>query len=89
MNDLLSEKDARAVIEILTQELGVAEAELKNDARLHGDLGADSLTLVQISMALEDRFSLSISDERLEQVQTVGDVFELLAELLPRRGGVR
>lgn len=88
MNDLLSEKDARAVIEILTQELGVAEAQLTNDARLEEDLGADSLRFIEINMALEDRFNLSIPDERLEQVQTVGDVFELLAELLPRRGRV-
>jgi acyl carrier protein len=88
MNDLLSEKDAKAVLEILAAELGVAEAQLTNDARLEDDLGADSLTLVQINMALEDRFNLSIPDERLERVQTVGDVFELLAELLPRRSGV-
>jgi acyl carrier protein len=88
MNDLLSEKDAKAVLEILAAELGVAEAQLTNDARLEDDLGADSLTLVQINMALEDRFNLSIPDDRLERVQTVGDVFELLAELLPRRSGV-
>jgi len=88
MNDLLSEKDAKAVLEILATELGAAEAQLTNDARLEDDLGADSLTLVQINMALEDRFNLSIPDERLERVQTVGDVFELLAELLPRRSGV-
>ena len=86
MNDLLSEKDAKAVIAILMEELGVAEAQLTNDARLEEDLGADSLRRIEISMALEDRFNLSIPDERLEQVQTVGDIFELLAELLPRRG---
>jgi acyl carrier protein len=85
MNDLLSEKDAKAVIEILTEELGVTEAQLTNDARLEEDLSADSLRLIEINMALEDRFHLSIPDERLEQVQTVGDVFELVAEMLPRQ----
>jgi acyl carrier protein len=86
MNDLLSEKDAKAAIEILVQELGVDESQLTCNARLEEDLSADSLTLVEINMALEDRFNLSIPDERLERVQTVGDVFELLAELLPPPG---
>lgn len=71
-------------MKILTEELGVAEAQLTADARLEEDLGADSLRLIEINMALEDRFNLSIPDERLEQVQTVGNVFELLADLLPR-----
>ena len=82
MKDLLSEKDAEAVIDILTRELGVPEAQLTHDASLEADLGADSLTLVQIIMALEDRFNLTIPDERSEDVKTVGDVFELLAELV-------
>ena len=82
MNDLLSEKDAKAALEILAEELGVDQKQLTSDARLKEDLGADSLTLVEINMALEDRFNLSIPDERLERVQTVGDVFELLADML-------
>jgi acyl carrier protein len=82
MNHLLPEKDAKAVLEILTEELGVQQSQLTTDARLKEDLGADSLSLVEINMALEDRFNLSIPDERLERVQTVGDIFELLAELL-------
>ena len=82
MNNLLSDKDTKAVIEILTRELGVLEAQLTHDANLKQDLGADSLTLVEINMALEDRFNLTISEERAEVIQTVGDVLELLAELL-------
>ena len=82
MNDLLPEKDTKAVIEILTEELDVDQTQLTSDARLKEDLGADSLTLVQINMALEDRFNLSIPDERLETVLTVHDVFELLVEYL-------
>jgi acyl carrier protein len=87
MNDLLSEQDTKVALEILSEELGVDATQLTNDARLKEDLGADSLTLVEINMALEDRFSLSIPDDRLERVQTVSDVCELLAEMLqPRRG---
>jgi acyl carrier protein len=85
MNDLLSEKDTKAVIEILARELGVPEAQLTRDAKLQEDLGADSLTLVEVIMALEDRFDVVIPDERSERVETVGDVFELLSELLQPR----
>ena len=82
MNALLSEKDTKAVIEILARELGVPEARFTDDAKLQEDLGADSLTFVEVIMALEDRFNVTIPDERSERVETVGDVFELLAELL-------
>jgi acyl carrier protein len=82
MNDLLSQRDSKAVIEILARELGVPEPQLAQDANLQIDLGADSLTFVEVIMALEDRFNVTIPDGRSESVQTVGDVFELLAELL-------
>ena len=86
MNDLLPERETKAVLEILTEELGVEQSQLTTDARLKEDLGADSLSLVEINMALEDRFNLSIPDERLERVQTVGEIFELLVELLQSPG---
>lgn len=82
MNDILSEKDARAVEEILTAELNVKREQLTPEAHLVDDLGADSLTLVEITMALEDRFNLAIPDERWEQVRTVRELHEALAELL-------
>jgi len=82
MNDILSEKDARMVEAILVRELDVRREQLAHDARLVDDLGADSLTLVEITMAIEDEFNLSIPDKRWERVRTVGDLFEALAELL-------
>ena len=90
MKDILSERDTKAVLDILVEQLGVQEAQLTSEARLEEDLGADSLTKVEIIMALEDRFELSIPDEESEKVSTVGDLFEVLGELLgnpkPRRG---
>ncbi len=82
MNDVLSDKDSKIVVEILTRELDVEAAQLTNDARLMEDLGADSLTMIEISMALEERFDLTLPEENLERIQTVGDIFELLAEKL-------
>ena len=82
MKDILSERDTKAVLDILVEQLGVQEAQLTSEARLEEDLGADSLTKVEIIMALEDRFELSIPDEESEKVSTVGDLFEVLGELL-------
>jgi acyl carrier protein len=83
MNALLSKKDTHTVIEILTKELDIAPEQLTPDAKLTEDLGADSLSHVQIIMKLEDEFEITIPDEQAEKVQTVGDVFQLMATLLP------
>ena len=67
---------------ILIELLGVTRDQLTPDADLVQDLGADSLTLIEISLALEERFSLSIPDQELERIHTVGDVLELLTKML-------
>ena len=82
MKDLLAEKDAEVVLEILADKLEVAKAQLTPEAKLEHDLGADSLDVVVINMELEERFEISIPDDRAETVRTVGDIFEVLAELL-------
>lgn len=84
MNDILSEKDTRAVQDILVEQLGVSLDQLTWEARLAEDLGADSLTKMEISMALEDYFHLSLPDDQVEKIWTVGDVFEALAPFLNR-----
>jgi acyl carrier protein len=81
MKTLISEKDAEAVLQILSDELGVARSQLTDDASLTEDLGADSLSLVEINMALEDRLEITIPDERADHVRTVVQLFELLSEL--------
>ena len=84
MNKVLSEADTKAVSDILAEALGVAPAQLTPEARIEGDLGADSLTRVEIGMAMEDRFNVSIPDEQWGKISTVGDVHEALAGLLGR-----
>lgn len=82
MNEILSEKDGRALKEILTHALGVKPEQLSEESRIVEDLSADSLTVMEIIMAMEERFNLSIPDERWEKVHTVGDLQELLADYL-------
>jgi acyl carrier protein len=80
MKNTLCDKDARAVEEILARELDVNREQLTQDARIVEDLGADSLTVMEIVMAVEDHFNLSIPDDRWENVKSVGDLYEALAE---------
>lgn len=64
----------RRVIEIVVEQLGVGEDEVVPEASFVDDLGADSLDLVELIMAMEEEFGLEISDEEAEKIRTVQDV---------------
>ncbi len=70
----------RRVIEIIVEQLGVAEEEVTLEASFIDDLGADSLDLVELIMAMEEEFSLEISDEDAEKILTVQDVVTYITE---------
>jgi acyl carrier protein len=82
MNNVLSETDTNAVLDILIEQLGVEKSHLTPEARLEEDLGADSLEKVEIAMALDEHFQISIPDEALERISTVGDIFDVLSEFV-------
>ncbi|MBM4267023.1 MAG: acyl carrier protein [Deltaproteobacteria bacterium] len=62
------------VKEIVCEQLGVSEDEVAPNASFIEDLGADSLDIVELVMALEEEYDLEISDEEAEKIRTVGDV---------------
>ena len=70
----------RRVIEIIVEQLGVSEEEVTLEASFIEDLGADSLDLVELIMAMEEEFSIEISDEDAEKIQTVQDVVTYINE---------
>jgi len=70
---MASEVEAK-VKEIVCEQLGVSEDEVSPDASFIEDLGADSLDIVELVMALEEEYDLEISDEEAEKIRTVGDV---------------
>ena len=68
------------VKELIVDELGVEESEVKNDANFIDDLGADSLDTVELIMKLEEEFEIEIPDEDAEKLTTVGKVIDYLKE---------
>ncbi|MGD9897499.1 MAG: acyl carrier protein [Calditrichaceae bacterium] len=70
------------VKEIIIDQLGVDEAQVKPEASFIDDLGADSLDTVELVMAFEEKFEIEIPDEDAEKMRTVGDAISYLTEKL-------
>lgn len=65
---------------IISEQLGVKEEEITEEASFIDDLGADSLDTVELVMALEEEYGLEIPDEDAENMRTVGDAVEYIEE---------
>ena len=68
------------VKQIVTEQLGVDEDQVTNEASFMEDLGADSLDTVELVMALEEEFDIEISDEDAEKIQKVQDAIDYVTE---------
>ncbi|WP_027363568.1 acyl carrier protein [Desulfotruncus alcoholivorax] len=68
------------VKEIIVEQLGVEPEEVKLEASFVDDLGADSLDIVELIMALEEEFDLQIPDEDAEKIRKVGEVIKYIEE---------
>ena len=77
-----SEEVFEKVKEIIVEQLGVTEGSVTNDASFIDDLGADSLDIVELIMALEEEFDMEIPDADAEKIVTVNDVVEYIKENL-------
>jgi len=70
--------DETKVKEIIAKELEVDVKQLQPEAKFIEDLGADSLDIVELVMALEEEFGLDIPDEDADKLKTVGDAMNYL-----------
>lgn len=66
------------VKDIIVEQLGVDDDEVKMEASFIDDLGADSLDIVELIMALEEEFDLEIPDKEAERIASVGDAVEYI-----------
>jgi acyl carrier protein len=70
------------ITEIIVEQLGVAREEVVPEASFIDDLGADSLDIVELVMAMEEEFDVEIPDDDAEKIQTIGDAISYLKEKL-------
>jgi len=68
--------------EFLSNQLGVDAASIRPETNIIEDLGADSLDVVELLTAMEDEFNIIITDERIRELFTVGEVTEFLETLI-------
>jgi len=63
---------------IIADQLGVGEDEIKPESSFIEDLGADSLDIVELVMAMEEAFEIEIPDDEAENIKTVGDAINYI-----------
>jgi len=68
------------VTNIIVSHLNISLEEVSPEASFVDDLGADSLDIVELVMAMEEEFDIEISDEDAEKIQTIGDAIAYLKE---------
>ena len=75
-----SEEIFDKVKEIIIEQLGVTESSITMEASFIDDLGADSLDIVELIMALEEEFDMEIPDEDAEKIVSVSDVVDYIKD---------
>jgi acyl carrier protein len=82
MNTVLTAQASNRVREILVEQLGVARTQITPETDIKADLGADSLDVVEIGMAIEEDLNVSLPEEAMDQVQTVEELEAVIAGLI-------
>jgi acyl carrier protein len=78
-SDLTMSEDIKAKVkQIICEQLSVSEEDVVSEASFVDDLGADSLDLVEMIMAMEEAFNISIADEEAEKIKTVQDAWDFI-----------
>ena len=66
------------VASLVADQLGIDKSKVKLESNIIEDLGADSLDVIEMLMTLEDEFGITIPDDKINQIKTVGQIVELI-----------
>ena len=84
MTATITEAEMIKVQDILINQLQVTRDQIKPEAEIMADLGADSLDMVEIAMKAEEEFNVTLPDDDAEKIVTVEDLYEAVGKLLGR-----
>ncbi len=65
---------------IICEQFEIDEDRVKLDSSIIGDLGADSLDVIDLAMSIEDEFDIEVPDDEIEKIKTVGDIVKFIEE---------
>lgn len=68
------------VAELVSEQLGISKDSVKMESNILEDLGADSLDVIEMLMTLEEEYGISIPDEKISQIKTIGEIVALIEE---------
>ena len=68
------------VRKILCEQFELEEDRVTMDSNLVGDLGADSLDVIDLAMSIEDEFDIEVPDDEIEKIKTVGDIVRFVED---------
>ena len=68
------------VKELVAEQLGISNDTIKAESNIIEDLGADSLDVIEMLMTLEDEYGITIPDDKISQIKTIGQIVDLIEE---------
>ncbi len=77
----MSEEILARVVKVVADQLSVDTAEIRPESSFQDDLGADSLDLVELIMAMEEEFDVKIDDEAAQKIKTVQNAVDFISSL--------
>lgn len=83
----MTDEDFRELQELAAEILGVEPEQVQLDVSFARDLAADSLDLVELIAAVEDKYDVELPEEELEKMKNVGDLWKFLEEKAVQRAG--
>lgn len=69
------------VAELVAEQLGISKDTVKIESNIVEDLGADSLDVIEMLMTLEEEYGITIPDDKISQIKTVGEIVDLIEEI--------